>query len=94
MKDIFTLYLVAFLGFLLGAFVCKLSHAKEPTYWIYLYSHEYDKPQRVLEVTSDVDVLGQCVFFRDLLDVGLSKEHPSAFFTCVTESDLVKGVET
>ncbi len=92
MKSYTCIFLIT-LGFLLGV-LTKHVKANESTYWIYLYSHEFDEPRRVLEVTSDVDALGQCEFFRDLLDVGLRKTHPSAFFTCVTETDLVKGIGT
>ncbi len=61
--------------------------------WIYMYAHEDSTPVRVLEVTSDNDTFGQCEFFRDLLDNSLLQAHPSAFFTCVTNADLTKGMK-
>lgn len=81
------LLLLALTFFLLG-----LHHAKaDDSVWIYMYAHEYDEPQRVLEITSDVDKMGQCEFFRDLLDQSLGDVHESVFFTCVVPADLEPG---
>lgn len=69
------------------------AEASEPWY-IYMYASEHDTPVRVLEIASDVDGLGQCEFFRDLLDKGLQDAHRTVFFTCVTDIDLAVWEES
>ena len=60
----------------------------QESWWIYMYTDPTADPVRVLEITSDVDGLGQCEFYRDLLDDSLMEAIEGAFFTCVTEIDL------
>ncbi len=77
-----------------GTFLFLMHHYSiraDDSVWIYMYAHENDTPQRVLEITSDTDKMGQCEFFRDLLDQSLADVHDSVFFTCVVPADLEMG---